>query len=124
MRSRMRAPLVPNFSREEEAVVARLRRGIAEAGLDCRCREAVNDVLDRAGQEEELTRRAGDLADARKMRDAILVVLVMLGELDDLMPDEPDRSAFHEIAGLFQDIADFAAHGATAANRAAGRGNA
>jgi hypothetical protein len=107
-----------------EAVVERLRRGIAEAGLDCNCREAANDVLDRAGLEEELVRRAGGLADARKMRDAIVIVLALLGELDELMPHEPDRSVFHEIAGLFQDIADFAAYGAAAAIRAAGQGNA
>lgn len=107
-----------------ELVVERLRRSIAEAGLDCNCREAANDVLDRAGLEEDLVRRAGGLADARKMRDAIVIVLALLGELDELMPDEPDRSAFHEIAGLFQDVADFAAYGATAAVRAAGQGNA
>ena len=107
-----------------ETVVERLRRGIAEAGLDCNCREAANDVLDRAGLEEELVRRAGGLADARKMRDAIVIVLALLGELDELMPHEPDRSVFYEIAGLFQDIADFAAYGAAAAIRAAGQGNA
>lgn len=102
----------------------RLRRGIAEAGLDCGCQEAANDMLDRAGVEERLIRRAEGLAEARKMRDAIVLVLALLGELDDLMPDEPDRSVFHEIAGLFQDVADFAAHGATSAIRAAGQGNA
>jgi len=122
MRTRMRASLAETLSAGNETVVERLRRGLAEAGLDCNCREAANDVLDRAGLEEELVRRAGGLADARKMRDAI--VLALLGELDELMPDEPDRSAFHEIAGLFQDVADFAAYGATAAIRAAGQGNA
>jgi len=107
-----------------ETVVERLRRGIAEAGLDCGCRETANDMLDRATAEEDLIRRAEGLADARKMRDAILVVLALLGELDELMPDEPDRSAFHEIASLFRDVADFAAHGAASATRAAGQGNA
>ena len=104
-----------------DSIVERLRRGIAEAGLDCSCREAANDMLDRAGVEEEFVRRAAGLADARKMRDAIVIVLALLGELDELMPDEPDRSAFHEIAGLFQDVVDFAAYGATAAVRAAGQ---
>lgn len=107
-----------------ESIVERLRRGIMGAGLDCDCRDAANDMLDRVGLEEELVRRAAGLADARKMRDAIVIVLALLGELDDLMPDEPDRSAFHEIAGLFQDVADFAAYGASAAIRAAGQGNA
>ena len=57
------------------------------------------------------------------MRDAILVVLTLLGELDELKPGEPDRTAFHEIAGLFQDVAEFASFGAEAARRAAGGGN-
>ena len=111
-------------SPEPGSVVDRLRRGIADADLDCGCREAANDMLDRVGVEERLIARAEGLADARKMRDAIVLVLALLEELDDLMPDEPDRSAFHEIAGLFQDVADFAAYGATSAIRAAGQGDA
>jgi hypothetical protein len=81
-------------------------------------------MLDRVGVEEGLVRRASGLADARKMRDAIVLVVALLGVLDDLMPDEPYRSAFHEIAGLFEDVAEFAAYGATSAIRAAGQGNA
>ena len=106
-----------------ETVVERLRRGIAEAGLDCGCRETANDVIDRIGAEEDLIIRADGLAEARKMRDAIVMVLALLGELDELMPDEPDRTAFHEIASLFRDVADFASFGAEAARRAAGGGD-
>lgn len=104
-----------------ETVVERLRRGLTEAGLDCDCRETADRVLDGVGAEEELILRASGLADARKMRDAIVVVIALLGELDELMPDEPDRTAFHEIAGLFQDVAEFATSGAEAARRAAGK---
>ncbi len=111
-------------SQDPVAVLERLRRGIAQAGLDCNCRDAANAMLDRVGAEEALVRRASGLADARQMRDAIIVVLALLGELDDLMPDEPDRSAFHEISRLFQDVADFAACGVAAAMRAVGQGNA
>lgn len=107
-----------------ESLVERVRREIAEANLACDCRETANEALDKVGAEEDLIRRAAGLADARKMRDAILVVLTLLGELDELMPDEPDRTAFHEIACLFQDVADFASFGAEAAQRAAGQGNA
>ena len=124
MDMKMRGMAAATLAAAPESVVERLRRGIAEAGLACNCREAANDMLDQVGVEEDLVRRAGGLADARKMRDAIVIVLALLGELDDLMPDEPDRSAFHEIAALFQDVADFAAYGATAAIRAAGQGNA
>jgi ABC-type uncharacterized transport system YnjBCD ATPase subunit len=123
MRTRMRAPLAATLPAGNFSFAERLRRGIAEAGLDCNCRQAANDVLDRAGMEEELLQRAAGLADARKMRDAIVLVLALLGELDELLPDEPDRTAFHEIAALFEDVADFAAYGATAAIRAAGQGN-
>ncbi len=107
----------------QDTLVDRLRRGIAEAGLHCNCREAANEMLDRVDAEEDLIRRADALVDARRMRDAVVLVLALLGELDDLMPDEPDRTAFDEIAGLFTDIADFASCGADAARRAAGRGN-
>ncbi len=124
MRARMRATLAPTLPAGNESVFERLRQGIAEADLDCNCREVANDMLDRAGLEEDLVRRAAGLADARKMRDAIVIVLALLGELDELMPDEPDRSAFHEVASLFQDVSDFATYGAGAAIRAAGQGDA
>ncbi|TIO04687.1 MAG: hypothetical protein E5X88_30775 [Mesorhizobium sp.] len=100
-----------------------MRRGLAEAGLDCGCREAANDLLDRIGWDEDVIRRTGGLADARRMRDSIVIVLALLEELDSLTLDEPDRSAFHELAGLFDDISEFAAFGADAARRAAGGGN-
>lgn len=105
------------------SLVERLRRGIAEAPLDCECRDVANGMLDRVDAEEELVRRAAGLADARRMRDAIVMVLALLGELDELMPDEPDRSAFHEIADLFDDVASFAAFGAEAARQAASGGD-
>lgn len=124
MRTNLRGLVAAPLPAGHESVVERLRRGIAAAGLDCDCRAAAADLLDRAGAEEELLRRAAGLADARKMREAIVIVLALLGELDELMPDEPDRSAFHEIAGLFQDVGDFAAYGAAAAMRAAGTGQA
>ena len=105
---------------DNHSLVGRLRQGIAEAGLDRCCQGAANEMLDRIDAEESLARTAASLADARRMRDAIVLVLGLLGELDELMPDEPDRSAFAEIAGLFQDVADFALLGAAAARQAAG----
>lgn len=116
--------LAPVAPAGRETLVDRVRRGIAEAGLDCGCRTVADAVLDRVDAEEELVRRAAGLADARRMRDAIVLALGLLGELDDLMPDEPDRTAFREIADLFHDVADFAAFGAEAACRAAGAGQA
>jgi hypothetical protein len=120
----MREPLAETFPAANEPLVELLRRGIAEAGLECSCRKAANDVLDRACVEEEFRKRAAGLADARRMRDAIVLVVALLGELDELTPDEPDRTAFREIAALFSDVGDFAAFGATAAIRAAGQRSA
>jgi hypothetical protein len=114
------AAMIADLSlRGQESVVTRLRRELGEAGL-AGVRRAAGDSRDRADVEGDLIMRADGLADARRMRDAIVIVLSLLGELDELMPDEPDRTAFHEIAGLFQDVADFAALGAIAARRAAG----
>jgi hypothetical protein len=113
-------PLTAAPSSGRESVVGRLRRGLAEAGLDGRCREAAEGTLDRIEMEEDFILRANGLADARRMRDAIVAALSLLGELDGLTPDEPDRTAFLEIADLFRDIADFAAFGVLVARRAAG----
>lgn len=116
-------PMSPALATGRETVVARLRRRLAEAPLDCGCRDVADDLLNRATAEENLVLRTESLADARKMRDAIVVVLALLGELDELTPDEPDLSVFGEIADLFQDLSEFAAVGAKAARQAAGEGN-
>jgi hypothetical protein len=105
-------------------MVERLRRGLDEAELDCACREVANVMLDQVGREEDLVRRRGALADAIAMRDGIVAVLELIGELDDISLDEPDRSAFHEVASLFQHVAKLAASGEIAATRAAGKGDA
>lgn len=116
-------PISPALPAGRETVVERLRRRLAEAPLDCGCRNVADDLLDRASAEENLVRRADGLVDARKMRDAIVIVLALLGELDELTPDEPDLSVFGEIADLFEDVTEFAALGAKAARQAAGEGN-
>jgi hypothetical protein len=121
-----RAPLSPSPLAAlpmVDGVIARLRRAIEDAGLDCVCRKAADAALDRLDAEEDLRGRTADLAEARRMRDAIVLVLGLLSDLDDLMPDEPDRSAFSSVADLFQDIADFAAFAAIAARRAGARGD-
>jgi hypothetical protein len=106
---------------DDSSVVTRLRRGLAEAGLDCACRDKANALLDRIGGEVDRATRDAALGEARKMRDAILVVVALLGELDDLGVDELDKSAFGEIAALFRDLSDFADHGADSTLRAAGQ---
>ncbi|MEQ8297988.1 MAG: hypothetical protein RIB55_16065 [Nitratireductor sp.] len=105
----------------ERSTVERLRQGLEDAELDCRCRARADAILERIGAEEDVATRAAALSDARKMRDAIVLVTTLLDELDSLQPDEPDRTAFSEIGDLFDDIGDFAAHGAAAARLCARR---
>lgn len=92
----------------EAAVIEQLRKGLAEAGLDRRCEEEANQVFAKLDR----IRRAGALEDARRMRDAIAIVMVLLAELDEMTADERDLTSFEEIASLFNDIADYAARGA------------
>lgn len=115
---------IGSLATESRSMVERLRRGLDEAELDCACREVANVMLDRVSREDDLVRRGGALADAIAMRDGIVAVLELLGELDDISHDEPDRSAFYEIASLFQYIAELAASGEIAATRAVGWGDA
>lgn len=118
------APSALSNSRESPEALqkpAGSRRGRRKSGVIETSCDTASKFPRLADADEDLARRAGGLADARRMRDAIVLVLALLGELDDLMPDEPDRSAFQEIAGLFEDVAEFAVCGASAAMRAAGR---
>jgi hypothetical protein len=98
-------------------LIERVRRGLAEEGTDCGCRETANELLDRIRADEDFVRCASGLADARRMRDAIVALIALLRELDAVRPDEPDRSTFHEISGLFRDMSEFASFGADAARR-------
>ncbi len=66
-----------------------------------------------------LEQRGRGLQRARKIRDAIVVLVALLGELDDLDAGEPDVTSFAEVAGLFDDVGEFAACGATAMRQAA-----
>lgn len=62
----------------------------------------------------DLNRRISALDEARKMRDAIISLLALLAELDDIASDERDLSSFEEISDLFDDVASFASRGASA----------
>lgn len=114
-------PALRGLAVNRDPIIERLRRGLLEAGLDCGCRDAAAGMLDRIGAEQDRARRAAGLGDARKMRDAIRLVLRLLDELDEIGIDEADPTAFNEIAGLFRDIGDFAVFGSAGALRAGGR---
>ncbi|WP_370321924.1 hypothetical protein [Oricola sp.] len=109
-----------DFDTGESSIVDRLRQGLAEAGLDCRCNERAERIFD---QVEEMG-RAGALEEARRMRDAIAIIMVLLTELDELNVNDADPSAFGEIADLFEDLGDHAIRGAVFARLlVTGRGN-
>lgn len=65
-------------------------------------------------------RQGSGLADARRMRNAIVIALALLDELDELIPNEPDGAALRENADLFEEISGFAKVGAQAAREAFG----
>lgn len=122
---RSRAPLSPSPLAAPPIVdgaSTHLRRAMAGASPDDGLRHAAGAAFDRPDAEEDLRRRTAAIADARRMHDAIVLVLGLLSDLDELTPDEPDRTAFRSLADLFRDISDFAAFAAVAARRAGGRG--
>ncbi|MBU2485411.1 MAG: hypothetical protein KKG78_10020 [Alphaproteobacteria bacterium] len=116
-----RSVFTPAVQGEHDPIVQQLRRRIAECELDCMGQEAADKMLEGIGAESERLSQSRGLAEAKQMRDAIVSILQRLGELDELEPDEPDRSAFYEVADLFEDIGDIARLGALAARRAGGK---
>ena len=105
---------------QESSIVDRLRQGLTEAGLDCHCSDGAERIFDQV----EERRRVGALEEARRMRDAIAIIMVLLTELDELTVNEADPTAFGEIADLFEDLGDHAGRGAVFARLlATGRDN-
>jgi hypothetical protein len=93
-------------------LMARVRSRLAEAGLDRRCREEIENNLDRFAEKDADEAFLSLLMQARGMRDAIATLLAYLAELDELGPEEGDVSAFSEAADLFEDISQAAEVGA------------
>lgn len=73
------------------------------------------------GEELRLIRRTEMLAKAREMRTSIDIVVTLLGELDEVSPEEEDTTVFQEMADLFRDIGEFSAKGAAASRDLLGR---
>lgn len=61
----------------------------------------------------------GDFDNVLRVRDALEVALVLLNELLELMPLEPDCGYALEVAEVFQEIGDIAANGEQVARQAA-----
>lgn len=95
-------------------LVARIRMLIATAALDCDCRQKVGDALQRFVDQEQQRIDRRHLLEARQHRTAITALLELLVELEDVSWSESDRSVFHELAHLFDDVAARAHRGAEA----------
>jgi hypothetical protein len=94
------------------AFVQRIRGVIGSVALDCDCRERVNDALERFAvmEQDRIDRR--HLLSSRQHRATIATLVELLAELEDIGWQETDRSAFAELALLFEDIARHALAGA------------
>lgn len=92
----------------------RIRKLIEAAALDCACQQRVNDALLRFAAHERGRHDRRCLMAARQQRTTIAALLELLGELDDISWQEGDRSAFGELALVFDDIGRMAAEGSAA----------
>ncbi len=95
-------------------LVHRLTAALDRAHLDCGCRTKLDEVLARFEQRERLRDARTCLAGARTQREKIEVALLFLNDLDSLSAAEDDRSAYVDIALLFENIAEMAKEGASA----------
>ena len=100
-------------------LLEKMRSGLADAGLECHCRDKVDGLLDQLRKSLWRRERAQALSDARSMRDRIVGFLGFLEELDDLTPEEQDFTCFQEVAVIFEDMSAAARTGAMAARRVA-----
>jgi hypothetical protein len=93
-----------------DAGLQHVRRIVGE--LDCSCRGKLDAALDRFAELQAAQLRRTTLRDARRARAAIATVLELLAELDEVTGAEADRSAYGELADLFDSVAAEAARGA------------
>nr|WP_292772770.1 hypothetical protein [Mesorhizobium sp.] len=95
-------------------VVRRLTTLMREVQLDCECHSRLDEALARFAALEERREACQHLASARRQRERINAMLFFLQDLNDLTAAEGDRSAYLDIALLFDDIATTARAGAFA----------
>lgn len=95
-------------------LIARLRRLLSSANLECTCRTTLGRALDRFTVLERRRQVRSALRDARARRDEIVAKLAFLTELNDITEHEPDQTAFDELAVLFDEICDAASAAAAA----------
>lgn len=99
---------------ESHEFIVRLHRILSSTELDCQCRTAIDNMLDRFSALECRRQLRTDLRYARRQRDRIATLLAFLGELDEITEQEVDQSVFEEMASLFDEIGACAANAAKA----------
>ncbi|MGB3391571.1 MAG: hypothetical protein WBA88_26755 [Pseudaminobacter sp.] len=90
----------------------RLSAALDNAHLDCGCRPQLDEVLARFEKRERLQDARACLANARTQREKLEIALLFLNDLDDLTASESDRSAYIDVAMLFESMAETAQEGA------------
>jgi hypothetical protein len=93
-------------------MLGRVRNIISTVELDCRCRDKLDQALQRFADLELRRDLIGLIADGRRQSQRIAALLDLLRELDEIQAEESDRSIFEELALLFDAIAAAAAEGA------------
>lgn len=100
----------------ESSFAAELLRRIAEVGRDDVAVEVNDAESDRMADHAQ--HPVGGFADAKRMRDAIDVALALLDEMFELLPPDPQQAIANDIAEIFREISEIAAHGESAARKA------
>lgn len=95
-----------------DILVERIRSIIGTVALDCDCTQRVNDALGRFVEMEQQRELRRHLLSSRHHRAAIVALIDLLAELDDISWVEADRGVFVEFAHLFEDISEHALNGA------------
>jgi hypothetical protein len=104
----------PTRLSDADDLVSRLIHVVAENDLDCPCRTTLEEALDRFAALECRRQRRRALAEAREQRDLIIARLAFLAEIDEITEQEPDLTAFAEIAQSLDEISIAAGAGARA----------
>lgn len=97
---------------DADSGIERLTRVLAQADLDCWCRENLTRAIERFEELEAQRRQRRSLDAAYASRREILGLLVFLEDLDRIMDPAFDRAVCAEMAQVFDDMAAAARRGA------------
>jgi hypothetical protein len=104
--------------RGESSVDAELLRRILSVGRNTLGAEGGDARSASPGTAVHPKNDEGGFAEARRMRDAIDVALVLLDEMLELLPRDPRQDLTQDIAEIFREISEIAALGESAARKA------